>query len=121
MATERSDRRLGLIVLGALALVVLVPALGMGFGMMGYGSAMGHGMWGDGGRMPGWALLVGVGMQLLWLLVVVGAVYLGYRALAGRGDRPTDRALEELRLAYARGELSDEEYERRRDRLESDR
>jgi len=41
-----------------------------------------------------------------------------YRAIAGSDD--SDRALEELRLAYARGEMSDEEYEQRRDALERD-
>ena len=36
-------------------------------------------------------------------------------------DASPDEALVELRAAYDRGDLSDEEFERRRDRLRSDR
>ncbi|WP_419181143.1 SHOCT domain-containing protein [Haloarcula litorea] len=35
-------------------------------------------------------------------------------------DGGTDRALDELRLAYARGDLTDEEYEQRKETLEGD-
>ena len=49
------------------------------------------------------------------LLVLVGIGYLIYRSASG------DPALDELRLAYARGDLSDEEYEERRDRLTRER
>jgi uncharacterized membrane protein len=66
--------------------------------------------------------------QLVWIVlalvvalaVVVGAVYLGYRAVTTQ-DGSADPALEELRAAYARGDLSEDEYERRRERLEADR
>ncbi|PSP86299.1 hypothetical protein BRC83_01140 [Halobacteriales archaeon QS_1_68_17] len=66
------------------------------------------------GTSPLW----GFGSMLLLVLVVAGVGSALYRGLDGE---PRDRALEELRLAYARGELSDEEYEERRDRLERDR
>jgi putative membrane protein len=78
----------------------------------------GSGMWG-GGTMPGWMFVVGIVMQLLFLAAIVGGGYLVYRAVVGSG-RDSDQAFEELRLAYARGELTDEEYEQRRATLERD-
>ncbi|OLZ42481.1 hypothetical protein A6E15_16595 [Natrinema saccharevitans] len=121
MATDTSDTRLATIVLVAIAVLVVLPTAFMGFGMMRAGPMMGgtwgHGMW-NGGTAPGWLPLVAVLMQLLFVAAVVGGGYLLYRAIAGGDD--TDRALEELRLAYARGDLSDEEYEQRRDALERD-
>ncbi|OAQ52995.1 hypothetical protein HTG_09195 [Natrinema mahii] len=119
MATDTRDTRLATIVLVAIAVLVVLPMAFMGFGLMGFGPMMGgtwgHGMW-NGGTAPGWLPLVAVLMQLLFVAAVVGGGYLLYRAIAGGDD--TDRALEELRLAYARGDLSDEEYEQRRDALE---
>jgi len=114
----------GTLVLLLLAAVILLPLLtmGMGGGMMG-GPMMGGGMWGggmwDGGTAPGWWLLVGLLGRVLTLLVVVGVGYLLYRAVTESGSEADD-AMAELRLAYARGDLSDEEYEQRRQMLERD-
>lgn len=122
MTTNTTDRQLVTIVLLVLGALVVLPALFMGFGMMGgYGPMMGGGMWGggmwgDGTTAPGWMFLVGVVGQLLFLAVLVGGGYLLYRAVTRDGDG--DPALEELRLAYARGDLSEEEYETRREALE---
>ncbi|ELY66253.1 SHOCT domain-containing protein [Natronococcus jeotgali] len=122
MTTDTTDRQLVWVILAIAAALVAFPMFAMGFGMMGAGPMMdgtwGTGMWGVAGA-PGWMLIVGVGMQLLFLAVIVGAVYLGYRAVTAQ-DEASDPALEELRAAYARGDLSDEEYERRRDRLETE-
>ena len=120
MTTTSSDTRLATIVLAALAALVLLPLLFMGGGMMGYmggGPMMGvqGGMWGD--ATPGWLFVVSTVMQLAFLAVVVGGVYLVYRALTRETE---DDALAELRLAYARGDLDDDEYERRREVLERD-
>jgi len=80
----------------------------------------GTGAMGGGGGV-GW---FGLG-PLLWI-VVIGAIV----ALVGGYARPsanteprsgTDGALAALRERYARGELSDEEFERRRQRLQRDR
>jgi putative membrane protein len=49
----------------------------------------------------------------LFLLFVVAGVLLLRRGTEGSA---ADSALEELRLAYARGDLTDEEYETRRER-----
>ena len=69
--------------------------------------------------MPGglWQWLVS---WLVVLLIAVGVVYVLYRGVTGAGSEE-DAALEELRLAYARGDLSDEEFEERRQRLERER
>jgi len=117
------------LVAGALALLALfaAPLLAFALGVDG----MGGGTWGmpmdgwtwggpmhDGtGSVPVWFALVGVGSQIaVFVLLGVGA-YLLYRAIAG--DR-TDPALDELRAAYARGDIDDDEYERRKDRLQND-
>lgn len=122
MPTNSDDKRLVTLLLVIIGAVFIVPLFFMGFGMMGFGPMMsgmwgGH-MWGD-GTMPGWMFIAGIVMQLLFLAALVGGGYLIYRAIAGDAS-DSDQALEELRLAYARGELTDEEYEQRRDALERD-
>lgn len=72
---------------------------------------------GDGGT---WGGAGGTWMWLLtWLVVllVVGVGYLPYAAVRRSADRASDPVLEELRVAYARGDRSDEEFERWRERL----
>lgn len=113
MTSDESVLRTILVVVGAvlllpiLAMLLLMPMMGAyAAGHMGAG-----GMW-EGTAAPWlWSLVM-----LVPLILVVGVGYLLYRAL--RRDGGTDRAMEELRLAYARGELSDEEFEERRDRLQ---
>ncbi|MEF8856909.1 MAG: SHOCT domain-containing protein [Haloplanus sp.] len=110
-----SDLDIKTVVLLLVAAVILLPLLTMG---MGFGGMMGSGMWG-GQTTSGWWLLAGLLGRVLTLLVVVGVGYLIYRALIETDDSGDD-ALEELRLAYARGDLSDEEFERRRETLKHD-
>lgn len=101
------------VILIVLAVLILFPILMMSFafpmiGMMGW--------WGGGGTQgtPLW----GFGMMLVWLVILVGLGYIIYRAVSPDAMGPDDPALEELRLAYARGELTDEEFETRLERLE---
>ena len=111
------DSRTWLRVLGIIiAIVLLLPILMMVFmmpmmGMMGW--------WGGGG--PGTSVAVsplwGIGMMLVRLLVLLGIGYAIYRAVIRSSLGGSDSAIEELRLAYARGELSQEEFEQRRDDL----
>lgn len=111
MADQSSDAvRLVLIVVAAL---VLVPVLAMALmlPMMGMVGTMGS--WGGSG---GWSPMVGLGVSLLWVGVLLALGYLAYRAVTSRAD-DHDPALAELRSAYARGELTDEEYETRLARL----
>lgn len=89
-----------------LMMVLAFPMMGM------WGGGM---MWNGGfGVSPWW----GVAMMLFWLAVLVGGGYLVYRWLSGTAT--VDPALRELRLAYARGEISDEEFEERRRKLTRD-
>lgn len=122
MSTKATDSQLVAVVLVALGIVLLLPTLVMGFGMLGFGPTMG-GMWGyaAGGSQtgPGWMLIAGTVMQLLFLVVIVGVGYLLYRTVTRSSRR--DQALDELRLAYARGNLTDDEYETRHEKLERER
>lgn len=56
-------------------------------------------------------------MPVLWLGLLAGGVYLSYRFIASVAS--TDSARDALDRAYACGEIADEEYERRRERLEA--
>lgn len=106
-----SDDVLRLIVL-VVAILLLAPIVLMVFvapmmGMHGWG-------WTDStGTGQGWILA-----RLFPLVVVILIGYLVYRAAAGASARADDAAMEELRIAYARGEITDEEFEERRRRLQ---
>ncbi|QIO24875.1 SHOCT domain-containing protein [Haloarcula sp. JP-L23] len=116
MSTERTSDGLLRIVLIVLAVIVLFPLLMMVFAMPMMGMM---GWWWGGGMAGGLSPLWGIGMMLVWLIVLVGIGYLLYRGLVGGvGSSLTgDKALEELRVAYARGDLSEEEFEERRANL----
>ncbi|MFB1063076.1 SHOCT domain-containing protein [Natrinema sp. H-ect4] len=111
MPENTEDTRLVTILLIIIGAFVIFPMFFMGFGPM-MGGMWGGGMWSD-GTIPGWMFIVGILMQLLFLAALVGGGYLIYRVVTG-SESGSDQALEELRLAYARGELTDEEYEQRR-------
>jgi putative membrane protein len=64
-----------------------------------------------------WWVPMMVGMLLFWGLVIVGAVWL-VRELSGRGS---ERPLDVLQRRLAQGDISVEEYERRRQLLEVER
>jgi putative membrane protein len=74
-------------------------------------------MWWYGPGMNGWGYgLMTISMVLFWALIVFGIValirYIG-RAGQATTDRPTPRQLLDER--FARGEIDDEEYQRRLD------
>jgi putative membrane protein len=101
------------------AALVLIPVLMMAFmmpmmGTWGWGHMADGGMWGGAGSGSWWLWLV---MGLLPLLVAGGIGYLVYTGVRRTSPDTTDSAIEELRHAYARGDLSDEEFERRREQL----
>ncbi|MDS0301451.1 SHOCT domain-containing protein [Halogeometricum sp. S1BR25-6] len=101
-----------LLILGAIILLPLLT-MGMGFGgMMGYGGIMGQY-----GGTGGWWPLVGMLVPLIFLLILLGGGYLVFRRMS-ETQTSRDPAMEELRTAYARGDLTDEEFEARRERLE---
>jgi putative membrane protein len=117
MSTETTSDGILRAVLIVIGVLILLPLLMMVFampmmGMMGW-------WWSGGGAATGFSPLWGIGMMLVWLVVLLGIGYLIYRGLVGSGEQSaeTDSALEELRLAYARGDLSEEEFENRREKL----
>ncbi|WP_254545650.1 SHOCT domain-containing protein [Halomarina pelagica] len=115
MATTRTTDGLLRIVVIVLAVVVLFPLLTMAFAMPMMGMM---GWWWGGRTFGGLSPMWGIGMMLIWLLLLLGIGYVVYRGLAGGVDTDADPALAELRLAYARGDLTEEEFEQRRARLE---
>lgn len=117
MSTDDTLLRTVLIVL---AVIVLLPLLLMLVTMPMMGAWGGGHMWNGAWNGTGWSWLWLVPWGIV-LLFVVGIGYLLYAALRGSTSREEDAALEELRIAYARGDLSEEEYEKRRDRLERER
>jgi len=111
MASDDTVLRAVVIVVAAFLLVPLLVLL-FAAPMMG-GMDGGH-MWTD-GRSGGWAW-IGSWLGMLLVVGVIGFVLV--RALRSPTESPTDPAMEELRVAYARGDLTDEEFERRRERLQ---
>lgn len=89
---------------------------GWGAGMMGPSGGMmgGAGSWGMAGTGSGFGL--GWLYPLLLLGLVVG---LGYVVVSRTGANDSESALDVLRERYARGELSEEEFDARLDRLEA--
>lgn len=115
MTADKTSNHMLRLVLIVLAVIVLAPLLMMAFAfpMMGmWGGMMGG--FGGSGFSPLW----GIGMMVVWLVVLVGGGYLVFRSLTGDGGLGTDPAMEELRLAYARGDLTEDEYEERRSKLD---
>lgn len=113
---ERTARQLTLL---AVPLVVATTGRAAAYGGVGDGGGtMGGGMMGG-----GWGLFGGgMGLwPLLWMGLVVAIPLALVITLARHRDADThERPLSVLRERYARGELSDEEFERRRGALEGD-
>lgn len=81
------------------------------------GGMMGSGMMdGDG---PGWMILVPVGFLSVLLASIGGVAYWASRRGSAPG-RNNGSALVSLREQYARGEINEEEFQRRRDHLVRD-
>lgn len=88
------------------------------------GTAAAHGSGGYGGGMMGgggWGLF-GAGMGLLgflWMgLLLAIPLYIAYSLLTDENGAEETRPQSVLRERYARGELTDEEFEQRRKQLE---
>jgi putative membrane protein len=122
MSTSQTGRSILRAIVVVLAIVLLFPLLMMVFAMPMIGMM---GWWGGAGPSVGLSPLWGLGMMLLFLVVLVGIGYYLYRSLVNgtlnANANTNDPALEELRVAYARGDLSHEEFEQRRETLEQNR
>jgi putative membrane protein len=93
-----------------LAIPLLVPATGT--------AAVHGGGDHDGGMLGGGWGLFGGGMGLWMGLLIAVPLYLGDSLLNSNSGGNDARSLSVLRERYARGEPSDEEFERRRKQLE---
>lgn len=116
MSSERAGDKVLRIILVVIGVILLLPLLMAVFAMPMVGM-MG---WTDGGGMMNGGMAVwGFTMLVLWLVVLLLIGYVLYRTLGGprSSTSRTDPAMEELRLAYARGDLTEEEFETRRRRL----
>lgn len=94
-------------------LLAAATATAVAHGGGGYrGGMMGSGGWGlFGGGMTLWSLL--------WMgLLFATPLYVGYKLINRTSRENETRPLSVLRERYARGELTDEEFERRRRQLE---
>ena len=79
----------------------------------------GRGAYGGGMMDSSWGMFGGWGF--LWLFLLVGVVVLVVPLISGNERtqrKQPDQADEELRKQYARGELSGEEFEKRRRKLQ---
>ena len=116
--TTTDDSSIVRVVLAVVLILIAIP-----FVMMVVMMPM-MGTWGV-GHMNGW-MWDGSGASGVWILmwvvmlgILLGGGYLIYRALL-TPRQSSDAALEALRTAYARGDISDEQFEKRRQRLRQD-
>ena len=70
------------------------------------------GYWHD---MSGWDYVWMTGMMIFWIVAVVGAIWAAVALARRDGGRPAPSAQAELDRGLARGELTEDEYQRRRD------
>jgi len=113
--TDTLTRTVLLVLLALVAIPIVMMVVMMSL-MGGFGWAhMGGWMWHGSGGWIGMLLVM-----LIPLIVILGVGYLIYQSLTTAGTETEDDAITELRNAYARGDISDEEFETRRERLEQD-
>ena len=114
---DSSTAAVGRIVrLGLLVLLVVVAATGPAAAHTGDDGAHHHDGWM--GTHGGMGLGMGWGVWFLWpALLLLGGV--AAYALLGSADGGSDDALSALRERYARGDIDDEEFERRRETLQT--
>jgi uncharacterized membrane protein len=75
---------------------------------------MGGGSTVSGGMMGGGGLLLMTLNTLLVVAIVMAAVYVAYRVVQRRDDRPRSKAEQLLAERYVRGEIDRAEFEERR-------
>ena len=95
-------------------LAILAGLLSIFWGSVAFSDAGFYGVCPISGAMMGW----GWGGMLIGILVIVLLVYLVIRFFGESPRKDKNGALEILRKRYARGEISEEEYQRMRSELE---
>lgn len=111
MTTDDSALRTAVYVVLLLLAIPILMMLVMMPVMAGVGWDM-HTAWHGSGGGWMWGL-----MMLVPVVVLAGFGYLLYTIVSSSNRQQGGRAGEELRAAYARGDLSDDEFEQRRKRL----
>ncbi len=109
--SDSSDLVRHLVLIVALVILMALLVLVLGWPAMGVWS--GHHMWGSAGTS--WLLV-----WLVGILLLIGGLYIVVRLHRQSVGGDEDQAMEALRLAYAQGEFSYEEFEERRERLEQE-
>ncbi|MDH5599936.1 MAG: SHOCT domain-containing protein [Gammaproteobacteria bacterium] len=71
-------------------------------------------MWDDGYFFHG-----GGFMWVFWVLLIIAIVFIFQNMAKGNSSSTNESPLEILKKRYARGEIDEEEYEKRRNKLES--
>jgi putative membrane protein len=74
--------------------------------------------WMDGDHMDGWGWVMGIGM-LLVLVLIVALVFFFVRESGRNSHSGGPNALDALDHRFARGEIDEDEYQKRRDILKS--
>ncbi len=100
-------------VLPMLLMVLILPVMGMWNGPHMFNGWMGSGV------APGVVGLIWFLMTVLFLMIIVGVGFLILRAATSTTEED-DPAIQELRKAYARGDLTEEEFETKMERLQVD-
>lgn len=68
--------------------------------------------------MNGWDYLWMIGMMILWVLIVVGGIWAAVTAIRREGGPASaPSAREELDRRLAKGEITEDEYTRRREMI----
>ena len=69
----------------------------------------------------GWGVGMGIGMWIFWLVLIALILLIAKVAVSGSSDKSQNvksSSLDILKERYARGELDEDEYERKRNELE---
>lgn len=109
------NRRIWAVVIGVVILAAILIGVSLLVPLLGGRADVSH--WGGMGPwMMGWwgsPILGGIGMFLVWALIIAGVVWL-VQSLArgtGTGAPPAESPLDILKRRYASGEISREQFE----------
>jgi len=68
----------------------------------------------------GWGVEMGIGMTIFWIVLIVVIILIAKVAMSGSSDQSqhvSESALDILKKRYARGEIDENEYERKKREL----
>lgn len=68
----------------------------------------------------GWGVDMGIGMTILWIVLIAVIILIAKSAISGTSEQTqhaSENALDILKKRYARGEIDEDEYERKKSEL----